>query len=419
MKDGIVNNGEPELWGGAAMTQRLLVALALVSLSAGALGAQVPPAAESVPLVQRPKLKPSTEKLVVSFPENVGLQQMILEIGQRAGVTILFDEAFRDQTTGVNLGTVSVEDALEKLTLIHRLFYKILDPTTVIIIPDNAQKHRQYDDMLLHTFYVEHSDVNGIANMFRTIAGIQRVQPDPTQKSVTVRATADQLLVAQSVLDRNDAPPAELAFQVDVLAVDLERGPTLSLALSSQDYLRFKGENDTEVLLSQTIRLTENERAGMSIEEGAQRPLLEPSSSEAVPSTDEQTKPETPAPQRAVGIHLSLSPQASTDDKIRLSIALQATVPAGKETSTESASTFVRTREVNTTVSLRDGETTLFPVMVRVDELGGALANADTQGAARHVVIAIGASMLRPAARLEIRPPLPMGTEQLIRVPRP
>lgn len=401
------------------MIRRIVVALVLVIIAIGEVAAQAPPRGARDALLERPQLKSSTETLLVSFPEDVSLQEIFLEIGRRAGVTVLFDESYRDQTTPVNLGRVSVKDALEKLTLVHRLFYKIVDPTTVIIIPDNTQKHRQYDDMLVHTFFVAHGDVNRIANMFRTIAGIQRVQPDLNQKSVTVRATVDELLVAQGILARNDRPPAELAFQVDILAIGRDPKRMLRVALTADEYVRFKPENDAEVLLSQIIRLTDNESARMAFEEGALRPVTEPTPADKPVRADEEQGPKTPVPPRAVGLQLSLHPQVSLDGDIHLSVALQATVPIENQTIPGSAPSAVRTREVTTTVSMKDGETTLLPVMFRVEDFGAALSEGRGPSAPREVVVAVGASVLRASARPDVLPPLPIGTEQRIRVPQP
>jgi len=403
------------------MIGRIALSLTFLTLSVSVLTAPQP-GAVTEPLVRRVALEPSTTgPLSLTFPENFSLQEAFQEWGRRTGITVLFDEAFRDQIVAVDLENVSAEDALEKLTLVNRLFYKILDPKTVIIAPDNAQKHRQYDDLLLHTFYVAHGDVNGIANMFRTIAGIQRVQPDFTQRSLTVRASADQLLVAQSILRRNDKPAAEIAFVVEILAVNPAPDRAPELALSSEEFLRFKSENDAEVLFSQTIRLMENERATLSIEEGSRQLVPNPTPpDEPAPSTSGES-PSDPSPQRrAVGIDLSLHPQVSLDGHIRLSLTLRATAHPGNEARVESEPAPLRTRDLTTTASLKDGETTLTQAMFPLGDFGDALDHGlQAERRQLDVVVAISPSVLRPAAISEDLSPLPMGTEQQVRVPRP
>lgn len=388
------------------MNRLFVLSLTFLTLPMAALEAQQPVAAGE-PSIERVALDPPSKgPFSLTFPDDVSLQEVFQDLGRQAGITVLFDEAFRDQTLALDLGEVLAEDALEKLTLVNRLFYKVLDPKTVIIIPDNAQKHRQYDEMLLHTFRVAHANVNGIANMFRTIAGIQRVEPDFAARSVTVRGSADQILVAQSILERNDQAGAEVAFLVEILAVNPAPDRAAGLAFDPEKLLRFKSEADAEALLSQSVRVTENERAKLSFEEGSRQPVEAPAGG--------QTSPGEALERRTVGIQLELQPQVNEDGNIRLSLTIRATARG------ESDPALVRSRELTTTASLKDRETTLVPALFRWEDFGGALDYG--RGVAipqRDVVIAIKASVLRPAPISEVLPPLPMGTEQLIRVPRP
>jgi hypothetical protein len=72
----------------------------------------------------------------------VGLEKIFESLGKVAGVNILFDEGFRDKKASVNLTNVSFEEALDRIAFVNRLFYKVLDQNTVIIVPDSAAKRR-------------------------------------------------------------------------------------------------------------------------------------------------------------------------------------------------------------------------------------------------------------------------------------
>jgi len=388
------------------MTRRMILVLAMATAVVGIGAAQSP-----VPFVERPRLEPSTETVLVSLAESVSLQKVFQEIGQQSGITILFDEAYRDRRVQLDLGSVSVEDALDQLTMINRLFYKILDPRTLIIIPDNAQKHRQYDDVVLHTFYLEHGDINIIANMFRTIVGIQRVQPDPSQNSVTVRATADQLLVAQSVLERNDSPPKEVSLNIEVLAVESQPEEMGGAAWTSEDLMRVKNDQAAELLVSQMIRVTANRRATISLESGDPLPIANQAAG--------QLGGERVAParsERALGLQLSVEPQVSLAGDIQLSLTLRATAPG---TPGQDEPQSVRSREVATTVMMKPGEFVLLTPMFRVNDLGSALQAETAPEDSRPLVLAIGASLVQGSERPHVPPPLHMGTEQRILVRQP
>jgi len=155
-------------------------------------------------LTTQPVLEPSSAApLNLRFAQDTSLQRIFEVLSTLSGINVLFDEAFRDRRVTINLVDVSFQEALDKLVLINRLFYKVVDPSTIIIIPDNAQKHRQYDELVLRTFFVTNAEVNTVANMLRTIAGIQRVQPNPELLSITVRATPDQVAVAERIVELN------------------------------------------------------------------------------------------------------------------------------------------------------------------------------------------------------------------------
>lgn len=394
------------------MIRQMILVLAMATAVAGIGAAQSPPSHSSAPLVERPRLEPSTETVLVSFAETVSLRKVFQEIGQQSGITILFDEAYRDRRVQLDLGSVSVEDALDQLTMINRLFYKVLDPRTLIIIPDNAQKHRQYDDVVLHTFYLEHGDINIIANMFRTIVGIQRVEPDPAQSSVTVRATADQILVAQSVLERNDFPPKEVSLTVEVLAVESQPEVMGGAAWTSEDLMRVKNDQAAELVVSQTFRVTANRRATISLEGGELLPIAD--QAVVVQLGGERVAPARS--ERALGLQLSVEPQVSLAGDIQLSLTLRATTPA---TPGEDEPQSVRSREVATTVMMKPGEFVLLTPMFRVNDFGSALQSETAPDDSRPVVLAIGAALVRAPEGQNAPPPLHMGTEQRILVRQP
>ena len=183
----------------------------------------------------QPVLEPSSAAPInLRFAQDTSLQKIFEVLSTLSGINILFDEAFRDKRVTINLVDVSFQEALDKLVLINRLFYKVVDPSTLIIVPDNAQKHRQYDELVLRTFFITNAEVNTIANMLRTIAGIQRVQPNPELKSITVRATPDQVAVAERIVQLNDKAKSEIILNIEIL--EINRTKLLEFGLRASEY---------------------------------------------------------------------------------------------------------------------------------------------------------------------------------------
>ena len=71
---------------------------------------------------------------------DASLQKILETLGQLAGVNVLFDEGFRDKRTDVALTGVTFQEALDRLTFVNRLFYKVLDQNTIIVVPESRQK---------------------------------------------------------------------------------------------------------------------------------------------------------------------------------------------------------------------------------------------------------------------------------------
>ena len=89
-----------------------------------------------------PVLSPqSTAPIRIKF-ENTSLQKVLETMGRLAGVNVLFDSQFRDKTVSVDLQNETFQNALDRLTFVNRLFYKILDPSTIIIVDESAAKRR-------------------------------------------------------------------------------------------------------------------------------------------------------------------------------------------------------------------------------------------------------------------------------------
>src|SRR5207245_2888200 len=84
--------------------------------------------AEAAPL-PLPVLSPrSTAPITLRFATETSLEKIFDTLARLAGVNILFDQDYRDKRVTVNLTNVTFQEALEHLTFVNRLFYKVLDP---------------------------------------------------------------------------------------------------------------------------------------------------------------------------------------------------------------------------------------------------------------------------------------------------
>ena len=112
------------------------------------------------------------------------------------GSTSPTSSTFRDVPYTINLEDVTVEQALQQIMLANTLFYKVVNPKTIMVIPDNAANRSKYEDIVVRVFYISHGDAPEIATIINSMTRITtmpvqpQVLPNKTANTITVRATA-------------------------------------------------------------------------------------------------------------------------------------------------------------------------------------------------------------------------------------
>src|SRR5262245_22561648 len=186
-----------------------------------------------------PVLSPSAAVPVVSFGPNASVRDILNFIGSATGINVTYDQQYHDKAYTVRLEDVTLEQALQQVTAANQLFYKVLNPKTIIIVPDNAQKHAQYDDLVVKVFFISHADVAEISQIINTIMRIPTMPVQPTvlqnktANTLTVRATAPVMDVIERIIKANDKPRAEVIVDVQILEVNRKRTKDLGLNLSN------------------------------------------------------------------------------------------------------------------------------------------------------------------------------------------
>jgi tetratricopeptide (TPR) repeat protein len=164
----------------------------------------------------------------------VGLEKIFESLGKVAGVNILFDEGFRDKKASVNLTSVSFEESLDRITFVNRLFYKVLDQNTVIVVPDSAANRRKYEEVLVRTFYIQNADLKEVETVVKTVVGpTAKVGSNPTLGALTIIGTVDELALAERIVDSHDKARGEVLVEVEILEVNRSKLKQYGIELSN------------------------------------------------------------------------------------------------------------------------------------------------------------------------------------------
>ncbi len=113
-----------------------------------------------------PMLNPaSNEPISLSFPKETNVKDIYRALGNAFGINVMFDQRLTDDKIAIELRNVTAQEALERVMQTATHFYKVLDEQTIMVIPDNQQTRREYEDLVIRTFYLSNGDAEQVTNV--------------------------------------------------------------------------------------------------------------------------------------------------------------------------------------------------------------------------------------------------------------
>ena len=341
-------------------------------------------------------------------------------IGTNAGISVTFDQQFQDRAYSIELEEVTVEEALQQIMSANQLFYKVVNPKTIIVVNDRADKRQQYDEMVVKTFFVSHVDAQALAQMVTTImrvpqmpiAPVVMAHPDKAVNSITVRGTTQIVDIIERIVRANDKPRAEVVIDVQILEVNRQRAKayglnlnnyalgllfspevappntstppatpppspppfnlnTISQGVSTADFymtvptalIRFL-ESDTQTKTIAKPQLRGAEGTKLTLNLGDEIPVLQTVFG-AASAGGFANIPQSSYTYRPIGVIIEVTPRVTYDGEILLELVVEnSTLGAPIDVGGQSAPTF-GTRKVTTKLRLREGESNLLAGLLR------------------------------------------------------
>lgn len=356
------------------------------------------------------------------------VRDVISSIASFAGINVTYDTAGApDQALGreysANLTGVSLSDALNQVLGANTLFYKVVDPKTILISMDTQPNRLRLEDQVVQIFYISHADPNEVLQAVQTVIGQLNslgVRPVPvmnkSSNTIMVRTSVAVMEVIERLVRSLDKPRAEVVIDVEILEVDRERaqsyglnlsnyqlgytfspeaappttatgsnfpnqpGPfnlnTISQGVSMADFYltvptaivkALESDSRTKILAKPSLRGTEDKAVTLNL--GEQIPV--PSTTFApIAAGGVASQPTTSFTLKDVGINITMNPHVTYDNEIKIELTVENSAQGPDKTVAGQALPSFTSRKVTTVLRLRDGESNL---------LAGLLKEIDTK----------------------------------------
>jgi general secretion pathway protein D len=173
-----------------------------------------------------PELKP-----ILTSPVNLTMSndaKIVFEtVAKLAGLTVIFDPDFPARRITAELNNVTLEQALDIISVQSKAFWKPLTENIIFVIPDQPQKRRDYEEQVVRTFYlantVQPQDLTEIVTGLRQLLDLKRIHQLNSQNAIIIRDTPDKLLLAEKMIGDIDKAKPEVVVQVEVLQARTDR----------------------------------------------------------------------------------------------------------------------------------------------------------------------------------------------------
>ena len=178
--------------------------------------------------------------LDLSFPNPTSLRDIATQIGEAAGLSILFEPDFRDRSVAFDGRSLTPEQALRVLAEQGNVFYKPLATRRLLVLDDHPSTRRSHEELGVQVFYLRHAGLTDVMTTLRSIVGAKNVSAVENQGAIVVRDTVEKLALIDTLVTSLDVSPGEV--QVEALFYELDESVVSDWVRAASDTAEFRYE---------------------------------------------------------------------------------------------------------------------------------------------------------------------------------
>jgi general secretion pathway protein D len=182
------------------------------------------------------ELKPMSNDLIPAIHMVEDVKVIYQAIGKAAGINVLFDPDYTSKRIPVDLTNVSWSDALRIAGALSGTFYKPVTSNTIFVAANTPTKRHEIEEQAVQTFYLtnasQQNDANEVVVAIRNLLDPSvKIYLVPSQNAIVMRATPDQLLLAQKLMNDLDRARPEVVVDVAILEVNRNTERNIGITL--------------------------------------------------------------------------------------------------------------------------------------------------------------------------------------------
>ena len=335
-----------------------------------------------------------SRRVSLEFRE-VSLKAAFDVIWNASGINFILDREVKpDQKVSIFVREVTAEEAIDALLATQQLARKLVSSKTLLIYPKTPQKLAEYQELVVRNFFLAHADAKQIQSMLKSVIKVKEIFVDEKRNLIVVRDSQEQVDLASKLIQAHDQAEPEVMLALDVIEIRRTKLDELGLALPSQISFGVanplslatlrnlgaaginvgfsgaaganmlgtlnlqKSDSDANMLANPRIRVRNREKAKIHI--GDRLPVVTTTSSSTSSFVGETVS------YLDVGLKLEVEPQVMLDDQVVVKVNLE--VSSATQSTVNSKFYDIGTRNTNTVLTIRDGETQVLAGLIRDDE---------------------------------------------------
>ncbi|HKQ24965.1 MAG TPA: secretin N-terminal domain-containing protein [Burkholderiales bacterium] len=347
--------------------------------------------------VAGPRLKPEFRKPVTLEFRDAPLKSVFEVLSRTSGINFVFDRDVRpDLKATIYVRDTSIEDAVNFLLVTSQLEKKVLNENTILIYPNLPNKVRDYQELVVKSFYLGNADVKQTLNLIKTVVKTRDVFIDERLNLLIMRDTPEAIRLAEKLIAAQDLAEPEVVLELEVLEVTRSKMQNLGIQYPSQIAAGIEGaagpgqatlrelqnfnssmvavtitdpavvinlkrqDGDTNLLANPRIRVKNREKAKIHI--GDRLPVITTTSSPQI-GTSESVQ------YLDVGLKLDVEPNVYLEDEVSMRVGLEVSNIVQEIRSLGGTLTYrIGTRNTATVLRLANGETQVLAGLIQDED---------------------------------------------------